>query len=241
MRYIKDFFSVQKETFKNTFKNIKYLPILMVMIIAYQLVNNIIGGIINTLQINGYLASILRYLIQISMISLILNALYTIVKSSNLLTNFIRDSSSEFIIKILEIGFILYLIKLIIRLISPSLLYLLDNEIIILIIVIIFSALPESIYLEDYNAVGTLEYSLKFSLKNIYNWNIPNFIFYYIIYKFNFVSIFSLNIQRDYFSDNIINIIIKLIILSFILIYRGHLFETLSRSSLRKREFQSKL
>lgn len=240
MRYIKDFFYVQKRTLKNMFSSIKYLPVLVVMLIASQLIMNVLYGIISTLNISGYLTSLIVYLIEIFIISFLLNALFTIIKSSNLFTNFIRDDSSQFVIKIIQIGFIFYLGRMILRLFVLNPLVISGVNILSVILLVLFSALPEAIYLEDYDAGSTVQYAIKFLSNNIYNWLIPNILFYLIIYKFGYLYPIQFDIRISTNVSSILSLLIYLIVISFIFLYRGHLFQILSRSSIRKREFQNK-
>ncbi len=240
MRYIKDFFYVQKRTFKNMLSSMKYLPVLVVMLIASQLIMNVLYGIIRTLNISGYLSSLIIYLVEIFIISFLLNALYTIIKSSNLFINFIRDDSNQFVLKIIQIGFIFYLGQMILNIFILNPVVVRGINILSLILLILFSALPETIYLEDYNAGNTVQYAIKFLYNNIYNWLIPNLIFYILIYKLGYLTIFPFDIKVTYSANNILSLLMYLILVSFIFLYRGHLFQILSNSNIRKREFQNK-
>src|SRR5699024_5033353 len=135
----------------------KYLPVLVVMLIASQLIMNVLYGIIRTLNISGYLSSLIIYLVEIFIISFLLNALYTIIKSSNLFINFIRDDSNQFVLKIIQIGFIFYLGQMILNIFILNPVVVRGINILSLILLILFSALPETIYLEDYNAGNTVQ------------------------------------------------------------------------------------
>src|SRR5699024_1159582 len=146
MRYIKDFFYLQKRTFNNMLGIMKYLRILVVMLIASQLIMNVLYGIIKTLNISGYLSSLIIYLVEIFIISFLLNALYTIIKSSNLFINFIRDDSNQFVLKIIQIGFIFYLGQMILNIFILNLVVVRGINILSLILLILFSVLLENIY-----------------------------------------------------------------------------------------------
>ncbi|MFY9284064.1 MAG: hypothetical protein WAO56_08080 [Miniphocaeibacter sp.] len=239
MNYLKDFFYVQKTAITNTFKGIRYFFIVAFAILAGSLAVNIISNVLYSIFGVGVLSiiiGVLIYVLEIFAISFVMNILYRAVKENGKGRGFIQDNSSQFMYKIIQIAFIFYLVRLILQIGGLYKIYYL----ILPIILIIFNALPESIYLENYDSQGTLIHSLEFLKNNIINWGIPNLLIYGVLWLFKIPYILPFNIS---FNRNILDIVISLAILllySIFLIYRGNLFEVLNGSSMRKREYMRK-
>lgn len=112
-----------------------------------------------------------------------------------------------------------------------------------IIVFILLNSLPETIYQKHYYGFDIITYTFEFIKDNAIEWFIPNvliFIFGYVVHII--INAFILN----FFTFNyLISLIIRMgiysilyqLILSFAMIYRGHLFNLLSTSSRRKRIF----
>lgn len=239
MNYLKDFFYVQKTAIINTFKGIRYFFIVAIAILAGSLAINIVSNVLYSVLgvgIFSIIVGILIYILEIFIISFIMNILYKAVKENGKGSGFIQDSSSQFMYKIIQIAFIFYIVRLIIQIGGLYRVY----YFLLPVILIVFNALPESIYLENYNSQGTLIHSLEFLKNNIINWGIPNLLIYGVLWLLDIPYILPFNIS---FNKNIIDILISLAIIllySIFLIYRGNLFEILNGSSMRKRDYMRK-
>ncbi|QQK07529.1 hypothetical protein [Miniphocaeibacter halophilus] len=239
MNYLQDFLYVQKTAIKNTFKGIRYFFIVAIAIIASSLVINIVSNILNSIFGFGMFSIIidlLIYILEIFIISFIMNILFKAVKTNGKGKGFIQDSSSQFMYKIIQIAFIFYLVRLILQIGGLYRIY----NFLIPVLLIVFNALPESIYLENYDSQGTLIHSLEFLKNNIINWGLPNLLFFGVLWLLDLPYILPFNIS---FTKNILDILISLLIVliySIFLIYRGNLFEILNGSSMRKRDYMRK-
>ena len=109
-----------------------------------------------------------------------------------------------------------------------------------LIIIIVFNALPESIYLENYDGLNTIMFSVEFLGKNLLNWLVPNIVIYLIFsaLKIQYILPFNINFTTD--IKQVLVAIAIIVLYSVLLIYRGNLFEILNGSSMRKREYMRK-
>lgn len=239
MNYIEDFFYVQKTAIVNTLKSFRYIFFVAFAIIAGSLAQNIVSNVLITLFGNSFLSIILGfilYLLEIFILSFIMNILTISVKRNTEGISIIRDDNGQFVSKLIQIGFLLYIVRLILQISGFMSIYIY----IYTIAIIVLNALPESIYLEEYDGTSTIIHSVEFLGKNIINWGLPN-ILIYLIFKFmNIPYILPFNIHFSKDIKEIGFMLIIIIIYSLLLIYRGNLFEVLNRSSMRKREYMRK-
>ncbi len=112
------------------------------------------------------------------------------------------------------------------------------------IIFIAFNALPETIYQQDLSELDDFKYSFNFIKTNPIEWFIPNIILFGILYiVYNFASSIIHMITRGLPFDIqfalywVLMIIVLQIIIGFIMIYRGVLYNILSNSTRKKRYF----
>src|SRR5699024_3820615 len=108
---------------------------------------------------------------------------------------------------------------------------------------VLLNALPETIYQKYYGPVDTISYSFNFLTENVLNWAIPNIIYFLLLYPIlpnimNIVLMISFGTIPS--PTYIITFFVGQLIFNFGMIYRGHLFEVLSTSTKRKREFMKK-
>lgn len=239
MNYILDFLHVQKVSIINTFKNFRYIFIVAASIIAGSLAISVVSNVLTTLFGGSFLSillGIIIYLLEMFILSFIMNVLTISVKQNANGISIIRDDNGQFVYKLVQIGFIFYIIKLLLNFAGLSSI----SQYIYLIIIVIFNALPESIYLEEYDGMSTIVHSVQFLGKNIINWGIPNLIILFLFKVLNISYIFPFNI---YFSRDIVSIgitLLTVLLYSVVLIYRGNLFQVLNGSSMRKREYMRK-
>lgn len=114
-----------------------------------------------------------------------------------------------------------------------------------LISLLVLNALPETIYQKQYMGMDSLVYSIEFLRDNIINWIVPNLIFYLLIYMLSgrlLLGILPTGIGMSLGFNPIFFLreILGQTVFSFMMIYRGYLYRTLSNSTKRKREFMNK-
>jgi uncharacterized integral membrane protein len=107
---------------------------------------------------------------------------------------------------------------------------------------ILLNCLPEVIYQKHYDLKEMFQYSFSFVKENWIDWFVPNIflgiLFYFVMGKTLTISYlmgsfsFSLSIKR------IVSYFLGQLLLSFIMIYRGLLFDLLSSTTRRKRMFK---
>ena len=106
----------------------------------------------------------------------------------------------------------------------------------------LFNALPETLYQKHYNPLESIMYTIEFLKDNWVEWFIPNLILIGCLYLLTgnlLTGVFNYQISsRFIFSPlGIVLYLLGQIWFSFMMIYRGYLFEILSSSNRRKRLF----
>lgn len=247
MDYIEDIIYVNKESFIKTINSLKKAwPIVFVGLI-YGAMSIIVTGVLNLLM-RGPL-SILSGIISIIIISgLFSNYLYlltNVIKYGRVDFNDFKNGFTAYLRKIYSIIFIFYLARLlltmVLRISGPM-----GSTLMTLVTLgafILLNALPETIYQKYYGSLDTISYSFSFIRENVLNWATPNIIFFAILYNL----LPSITIIPTMLSFGmipgiglIIAFLIGQLVFNFGMIYRGHLFELLSTSTKRKREFMKK-
>ncbi|WP_432408690.1 hypothetical protein [Wukongibacter sp. M2B1] len=105
---------------------------------------------------------------------------------------------------------------------------------------VMLNTIPEVIYQKHYERLDIITYSFDFIKENFLEWFIPNgliFAIAYIVHISTSKIIFLIGFNTSFIISNIIRAIIYQLILSYAMIYRGHLFKILSTSTRRKRMF----
>ncbi len=110
-----------------------------------------------------------------------------------------------------------------------------------LFMLIIFNAIPETIYQKYYSEGDTVVYATQFIKENALEWFAPNVILLGILYLISSrLSLFlaSLNLS---IVGTLISLVLVSGITSFAMIYRGYLFEMLTTTTRRKRVFMNNM
>ena len=98
---------------------------------------------------------------------------------------------------------------------------------------VIQSTIYEQTYIARQSGINAIVDSLKFIINNILYWILPMLAFVLINRTFEVFSILSLSS-----IDIVIRALVQGLMLAFIYLYKGHLFNILYSSSRRKREFE---
>jgi hypothetical protein len=199
----------------------------------------ILGGIITAL-FQGAIISNYLYLIE----NIIKYEKFTLDDFKNGFTIYLRKIYILLIIFwFVRYGFSLFLRPVFYTRVGPVTLWFLVQ----LAALILLNPLPEVIYQKHYDPSYTLSYSFEFIKENWLEWFIPNgfilgiiYLIYFLINNFiNFTPMAMANSNFIVFTlfRYLIYIVVYQLILSFAMIYRGHLFNILSTSTRRKRMF----
>ncbi len=120
----------------------------------------------------------------------------------------------------------------------------LENMLIFLTMVFL-NPIPEVLYQKHYSSWESITYSLEFVKENWIEWFIPNIIFGVLMYLLTGNIIkdvlnYYLPLNTLLSSKGFVFYLLGQILFSFMMVYRGYLFETLSTSNRRKRLFMRK-
>ncbi len=248
MDLMKDFKYVTDHSIKKTAESLKKNFLIVFTGVVYGIMTLVAGLLLSTL-FRGPLSIIsgfITYFIQSAIISNYLYLLYNIINYNRFNLNDFKEGFTAFLWKIYGVFFIIYIGRLLLSTLgilgsAAALL----NSVILLIGLIVFNALPESIYLKSYSPSDTLVYALEFMKENWFNWIIPNLIFLGIIYLttgrvLTGIVNTSIGFTFGLSPRDIILYLIGQVVFSFMMIYRGHLYKILSTSTRRKRMFLNK-
>lgn len=232
MDILNDFIHIQKKALRNTFKNPRYIVlcavVLAIGIIATNIISNILFGV---LKLNGYISGLLVYIFKICVIGFLMSILYNGVKDTRNSLTFQNYDFKPFALKLIQVGFVIYIAQLLLRPIAMNF-----YSIVTIVAMIVLNALPETLYLDDYDGYNSIIKSVEFFKDNAFNWGLPNIIIMALLYALtNEASLLS----SLYFSDlkSIAKSVVVILIMGIYLMYRGILFDILNGSSRRKREF----
>lgn len=247
MDYIEDIIYVNKQSLLKTIKSLKKSWPIIFAGLAYGAISLVLTGLLGLL-FRGPL-SILSGIISIIIISsLFSNYLYLLtnaIKYDRVTFDDFKNGFTQYARKIYSVIFVFYIVRLLISLLigmfgplGSTLISLLS-----LAAFVLLNALPETIYQKYYGPVDTISYSFSFFSENILNWTIPNIVFIALLY---YVFPSALNITFM-ISFRVLPSITQVgaflaaqLIFNFAMIYRGHLFDLLSTSTKRKREYMKK-
>lgn len=251
--FLEDMIYVNKTVVEKAIRNFKKNWMIILTGVVYTAINllalNLLGVIFTgPLSIlSGIASALIRSVIASNYLYLMFN----IVNYNRLTIDNFKYGFTYFLRKIYGVYFLLYMIMFIFSFLAPTLGSLgsfgLNLVLIIsLLAMFILNALPETIYLKQYDAWESVTYAVNFLKDNFVIWIIPNLIFYLAIYLITgelLQEIFNVNLSFN-FSLNPIYLIrytLGQAIFSFMMIYRGHLYKVLSTSTRRKRAFMKKI
>lgn len=191
----------------------------------------------------GILGGLLTIIVTSALVSNYLYLLNKIIRSGRFSFHDFKDGFTIYLRKIWTIFFFGYVASLglsyFILPILPRGVY----PFISIITVIVLNALPESIYQKYYDPWETITYAVEFIRDNLIEWGLPNIVLLGIMYVITgdiLVNIFNYYISVITIFTSPVGILIYLVgqlWFSYMMIYRGFLFETLSTSTRRKRLF----
>ncbi|SDK77490.1 hypothetical protein [Natronincola ferrireducens] len=244
MDILKDIFYTNKKISKTAVSStLKNWPIIFTGLF-YSLASLILMMILPFFWILSGLVSI------IFMSALLSNYLYLInciIKRNKFDLQDFKDGFIIYLRKVWGILFISYVASLIIntflmpgfrRGFQPGALGIMIN----FLVLVLLNALPEVIYQKHYNPWESITYAVEFAKDNWIEWFIPNIVLIGVLYMLTgnlLTGMFSyiMPLRLILSPIGIIMFLIGQAWFSFMMIYRGYLFELLSTSNRRKRLF----
>lgn len=249
MDLFKDLYYTNRYVLEKTSKLFLKNWIIVLAGFAYVFIKIVLYQVLGIISIGplGLIASIILFIVNGALISNYLYLLYNIVNKEKVNLQDFKDGFSAFFRKVITIIIIGNLISWIFdnyvavnlgRYIDIGLFYILIQ----IVILILLNPLRETIYIKDYEPWDTIVYSFTFLKENWIEWLIPNTIFTLVMFfsTKNIISILDIHFGKiiDFSLNGIFIFILGQIAFSFIMVYRGILFEELSTSTRRKRLYK---
>ena len=241
---INDFILVNKEVFTKTKNTIISNWQILLMGFLYSLIGMgafLLLGLLLSGPI-GKFGGIITVIVESAIISSYLFVLQNVLNYGRFRIRDIKNGFTYYLWKIYGVIFLIFILNLILSLLSnligSGIIWL--SAIIYIGGLIFLNPLPETIYIKSLDTWESVQYSIEFIKENWFNWLVPNFIFLVILLTLSFRS-FGLRILLFRIRGGILTYIITAVLISIIMIYRGHLYKILSGSTARKRQFMRKL
>lgn len=231
MKIISDVINVNKSALNKTFKNLKYIPLLALVILGLTvaefwvqtLLSGFDGGI-------NFLLGFARYIVSIVFGAALIGILYDLVLYNRFRINGIIDGYKTFFGPFSSVMFPYVLLEYVFLFLGTT--SSIFNMIGTLILFGIMSLLYEEVYIANNYGVEAYSHILSFLKENILHWIIPLVFYVFLHYRMQFVGLAIFNISY------LVQSLVYSLLLAFIYLYKGYLFTILYNSSRRKREFE---
>ncbi len=249
MTFFEDFKLINQQVMKKSLKSMSKNWMIIFTGLAYSIINVVIYGIIFRAFMGPFrlIAGILGGFITASLISNYLYLLYNVIFYDRISLDDFKQGFSFFLRKVYSVLILAWIASYflgVFGLISAKGAFGVST-IAGLLIFIFLNALPETIYQKHYAGMDIIGYALDFIKDNFLNWFIPVAILSGLLYLVTgelVVDVLSTNLSFSFGYmglGGLARYLIGQFIFSFMMIYRGHLFNILSTSTRRKREFMS--
>lgn len=242
MELVRDLLSTNKKVFERAWKSFSKNYLLFILGIVYMAI--LFCGTFAA-SIFGPLASLVIYVIMAAVISDYLYIINQVIHNRSFDLEDFKMGFKVYLRKVYAFLFLIWVIQLGISLIIAPILPIMREPFMMTSVnwfmLILFNAIPETIYQKHYSEGDTVVYAAQFIKENALEWFAPNVIVIGLLYLIN--SQFTLLLARLNFSiiGTIISIILTSGIAGFAMIYRGYLFELLTTTTRRKRLFMNNM
>ncbi len=244
MEFLTDFIYINKSIAKKAFVSLHKNWVIIFTGIFYTTATIIISSLLSFFWI---LAGLIMIIVSSALISNYLHLLDCIIKRDRLNWHEFKDGFTVYLRKVWGIlfigwvasfGFSSFILPIFSVGISPYLLSMIVNFLVLLLL----NPLPETVYQKHYNPWETITYTVGFVRENWLEWIVPNLVFMVGLYFLTgnlLTGIFNTHLfSFSMFSPTgLIFYLIGQVWFSYMMIYRGYLYELLSTSTRRKRMF----
>lgn len=251
---LKDLYYINKKSLtKTVYLLIKNWPIVFTGIV-YSILGIIVTTILGLFMTNfilRFFTGIVSILAMSAIGSNYLHLMFKIVKHEKFTFQDFKDGFTVYLRELWTIFFVIWIVNMLLgMIIIPILGGLLRSVItsatlyiiIYLLGFILLNPLPETVYQKHYSSLDSFPYAFNFVKENWLEWFLPNIVFGAIMYFalgriFTNILFMSFGFMSGLSFGEIFTSVLALGVLSFVMIYRGILFEILSTSTRRKRMF----
>ncbi|WP_026477011.1 hypothetical protein [Alkaliphilus transvaalensis] len=195
------------------------------------------------------LAGLVLLIATSALISNYLHLLEGIIRRNRITMQDFKEGFGIYLRKVWGLLFLFYVAQLAYTLLAEPIIStfihpLLARNLMMFIVFIVLNPIPEVLYQKYYSPWESISYSFEFIKDNWIEWYIPNIIFIGLMYLLTGELISGV---INYYAPvnllargGIVTYLLGQVLFSFMMIYRGYLFETLSTSNRRKRLFMRK-
>lgn len=231
---LQDFINVNKRAFNKTLNNIKFVPILALVLFLSNIAMTFIMSLLSSAnQASDFILGFIRYIVSVSFASLLVTILEYIVFYNRFSIDNLKEGFSKYLNPLLNTYFYLTIANIILS----NLAFTLKMPIIFIIFtyanLVIQSTIYEQTYIARQSGIDAIIDSIKFIINNILYWILPMLAYVFINILFRVSSVYSLSS-----IEVVTKTLAQGLLLAFIYLYKGHLFNILYNSSRRKREFE---
>lgn len=240
MDYIKDAITVNSKAFRKTLESYKYFPIIIVILLFVMIVNLVANSLLTLASAAipvPYIWGIVSYVVDVATLSLLMVGLSKVMNRSNLtLDNFTNDWQ-RFMGPLMNTRFVFWLIELVIFFIQGSPLATIPflGMAVLIIYQILSSPMLETIYIGGEQGQEALFSIIEFLKNNFLQWIPVTIAFSYLMMRISSYS--NMNLLFNFNFNSLLKVAGAYILMSFVYIYKGHLYSILHNSSVRKRKF----
>lgn len=242
MEIIRDLLSTNQKVFEKSWKSFSSNYLLFLIGIVYMAI--LFVGVIGS-SVFGPFASLLIYLIMAAVISDYLYIINQVIHRKKFDMDDFKNGFRVYLRKVYAFLFLVFVIQLGVSLIIAPMLPIFREPFMTTSVnwfmIILFNAIPETIYQKYFSEGDTVVYATQFIKENWLEWFAPNIFVIGILYFINtkFAAILA-GLNFSIFGT-LLSIILTSGVAGFAMIYRGYLFEMLTTTTRRKRLFMNNM
>lgn len=241
---INDFILVNKDAFSKTKNTITNNWQILLMGFVYSIIGIAAFFILGILLSGpiGIFGGIITVIVESGIVSSYLFVLQNVLMYGRFRWRDIKNGFTYYIWKVYGVIFLFFIANLVLGLLSNIVGSGISWLGLILYIggAIFLNPLPETIYTKSLDTWESVQYSIEFIKENWFNWLVPNLVFLMVLLGPSFES-FGLRMFLFRMRGGILTYATSAVLISIIMIYRGHLYKILMGSTARKRQFMRKM
>ena len=242
MEIIRDRISTNKKIFVRTVKSFSKNYLLFILGIVYMSI--LFAGTLSA-TVFGPFSSLIIFLIMAAVISDYLYIINQVIHNRKFDIEDFKSGFKIYFRKVYAFLFLVWVIQfgidLLLAPIFPIFREFYMTSAINLFMLIIFNAIPETIYQKYYSEGDTVVYATQFIKENALEWFAPNVILIGLLYLISARLSFVLASINLSIVGTLISLVLASGVTSFAMIYRGYLFEMLTTTTRRKRMFMNNM
>lgn len=242
MNLFKDLLQTNQKVFMKTWKSFSKNYLLFLLGIVYMAI--LFAGSIGA-SIFGPLASLIIYLIMAAVISDYLYIINQVIHNRQFDLDDFKNGFKFYLRKVYAFLFLVWVIQMGVDVLLAPMIPLFREPFMMTSInwfmIILFNAVPETIYQKYFSEGDTVIFATQFIKENALEWFAPNILVIGLLYLIN--SQFTVLLAKMNFSllGTLVSIILTSGIAGFAMIYRGYLYELLTTTTRRKRMFMNNM